>query len=244
MANGADRLFEVMKNTSVGTQPDQAQYITLTVKSLQPLLLSKDDKLDITERFCVFDTTFNKSTMEVGHIIGAIMLNNGQLYYLCSNLSLTTTIAEMITPEYIDAILLRSYSIPEYSTSLPEIENWRATTSIGNNLTIENGKIKIGKGIHHIRVTATLELLLASGGDIHVVCRFSINNVTQNSKGIRTYLNTTSSAISKILTTNTTLEVTEGDTISLKLNKVGNGSDSTDVSATYLYSNLIAEKID
>lgn len=101
MANGAGRLFDIIKDTSEGMQPTQAQYVTLTVKSLNPLIFNKDDRLDITREFCIFDTTFDFSTIHINDIIGAILLNNGQLYYICVNLSLDKTVAERLNETQI-----------------------------------------------------------------------------------------------------------------------------------------------
>ena len=85
MANGAGRLFDVIKNTSEGTNTQPSEVVSLKVKSLNPIVFIKDDKLEITENFCVFNKTFNLETTEVGDIITAFIFNDGQSYFIQQN---------------------------------------------------------------------------------------------------------------------------------------------------------------
>ena len=85
MANGASRLFNIIKNTSESTNLNPSQVVSLTVKSTSPIIFKKDDKLDITEEFCIFDRTFNKSTMQIGDIVIAFVFNDGQIYFIQQN---------------------------------------------------------------------------------------------------------------------------------------------------------------
>ena len=55
------------------------------------------------------------------------------------------------------------YAQPTSNTSIPEqtytnITNWSGTQTIGSQLSITNGVLKIGSGVNHIRITITLGL--------------------------------------------------------------------------------------
>ena len=85
MANGASRLFEVMKNTSEGTNNMPSQVVSLTIKSVNPLILIRDDRLEIPAEFCIIYKNLNINSFRVGDIVTAIVLNNGQQYLILSN---------------------------------------------------------------------------------------------------------------------------------------------------------------
>ena len=85
MANGASRLFEVMKNTSEGTNTMPSQVVSLTIKSVNPLILVRDDRLEIPAEFCIIYKNLNINSFRVGDIVTAIVLNNGQQYLILSN---------------------------------------------------------------------------------------------------------------------------------------------------------------
>ena len=85
MANGASRLFNVIKNTSEGTNLNPSQVVSLTVKSTNPLVFNRDDKLDITQDFCVFSKFVDISSLSVGDVITAFVFNDGQMYFIQQN---------------------------------------------------------------------------------------------------------------------------------------------------------------
>ena len=85
MANGAGRIFEVMKNTSEETNIKPSLVVSLTVKSINPLILTRDDRLEITEDFCIFSKYIDKTAIEIGDILTAFLFNDGQVYYIEEN---------------------------------------------------------------------------------------------------------------------------------------------------------------
>lgn len=85
MANGASRLFEVMKNTSEGTNNMPSQVVSLTIKSVNPLILIRDDRLEIPAEFCIIYKNLNINSFRIGDIVTAIVLNNSQQYLILSN---------------------------------------------------------------------------------------------------------------------------------------------------------------
>lgn len=82
MANGAGRLFNIIKNTSEGTNPVPTQLVSLKVKSTNPIIFNKDDKIDITEEFCIFNDNINVNSLAIGDVVLAFVFNEGQLYFI------------------------------------------------------------------------------------------------------------------------------------------------------------------
>lgn len=87
MANGANRIFGIINSTSEGNNPNTSKLITLTVKSLNPFVFIRDDKLEIGEEFCYFDYFIDKNLLQVNDIVRAIVLDNGQQYYIMNNIN-------------------------------------------------------------------------------------------------------------------------------------------------------------
>ena len=75
MANGINRIFDIIHNTSEETNPTTSKTITMTVKSTQPLIFERDDKLEITEDFCIFDNLIDKTTFSVGDMVTAFVFS-------------------------------------------------------------------------------------------------------------------------------------------------------------------------
>lgn len=82
MANGAGRLFNIMKQTGEATNTSPSQIITLTVKSINPLVFQRDDRLEIPEDFCTFTDDDAAQNLAVDDKVKAIVLNDGQDYYI------------------------------------------------------------------------------------------------------------------------------------------------------------------
>lgn len=96
MANGAGRLFDVMKKTGEASKGVSSKLVSLKVKSKEPLIFQIDDRLEITEEFCYFSNSADKELLNIGDIVVAVALNNGQSYYIQHNLDgLLTTVAEL-----------------------------------------------------------------------------------------------------------------------------------------------------
>jgi hypothetical protein len=93
MANGAGRIFQVMKAT--GSQEAESQFVSLKVRTLDPLTFMLGDKLIITPEFCVADINFDPSILQVEDTVNAIVLNQNQLYYLLCNVNLKDKLAEL-----------------------------------------------------------------------------------------------------------------------------------------------------
>ena len=85
MSNGANRLFKVIKQTSENTNTPPSQVVSLTVKSVQPLIFMQDDRLEITEDFCIFSKSVNINEFHIGDIVIAMVFNDGQVYYIQQN---------------------------------------------------------------------------------------------------------------------------------------------------------------
>ena len=82
MANGASRIFEVLKRTSEATNISPSKVITLLVKSTNPIVYQRDDRLEITEDFCTYNNEDAKGNLAVGDKVTALVLNDGQSYYI------------------------------------------------------------------------------------------------------------------------------------------------------------------
>lgn len=85
MANGASRLFKVMKNTGESTNNTPSQLVSLTIKSVNPLILMRDDRLEIPAEFCILHKSLNINNFRINDVITAIVLNNGQQYFIIYN---------------------------------------------------------------------------------------------------------------------------------------------------------------
>lgn len=85
MANGANRLFDVIKQTGVSTNGIASQVVSLTIKSVNPLILMRDDRLEIPAEFCILHKSLNIDTFRINDIVTAIVLNNGQQYLILYN---------------------------------------------------------------------------------------------------------------------------------------------------------------
>lgn len=85
MANGASRLFNIMKMTGEATNISPSQIITLTVKSTSPIVFQRDDRLEIPIDFCTFTDDSVINSLNVGDKVKAIVLNDGQSYYIQYN---------------------------------------------------------------------------------------------------------------------------------------------------------------
>lgn len=85
MANGANRLFDVIKQTGESTNGIASQVVSLTIKSVNPLILMRDDRLEIPAEFCILHKSLNIDTFRINDIVTAIVLNNGQQYFILYN---------------------------------------------------------------------------------------------------------------------------------------------------------------
>lgn len=85
MANGANRLFDVIKQTGESTNGISSQVVSLTIKSVNPLILMRDDRLEIPAEFCILHKSLNIDTFRINDIVTAIVLNNGQQYLILYN---------------------------------------------------------------------------------------------------------------------------------------------------------------
>lgn len=82
MANGASRIFNIIHNTSESTNPNTSKIISMTVKSTQPLVFQRDDKLEITKEFYILNQTLDNYSWQVGDIVIAFVFSNGQQYFI------------------------------------------------------------------------------------------------------------------------------------------------------------------
>lgn len=82
MANGANRLFRIMKKISKNMNPSSSKIVSLTVKTTSPLIFQRDDRLEIPEDFCTFNNLIQKNELRKGDVVTALVLNNGQSYFI------------------------------------------------------------------------------------------------------------------------------------------------------------------
>lgn len=85
MANGANRLFDVIKQTGESTNGIASQVVSLTIKSVNPLILMRDDRLEIPAEFCILHKSLDINNFRINDIVTAIVLNNGQQYFILYN---------------------------------------------------------------------------------------------------------------------------------------------------------------
>lgn len=85
MANGANRLFDVIKQTGESTNGITSQVVSLTIKSVNPLILMRDDRLEIPAEFCILHKSLDINNFRINDIVTAIVLNNGQQYFILYN---------------------------------------------------------------------------------------------------------------------------------------------------------------
>ena len=81
MADGASRIFNVVKNTA-DSDNSVSRLVTLTVKTQSPLTFTLDDKIILTSEFTQLDSLIDTSKLTVGKKVSAISLNNEQIYYV------------------------------------------------------------------------------------------------------------------------------------------------------------------
>lgn len=85
MANGAGRLFNIIKQTGEATNTRPSEIISMTVKSTNPLIFIRDDQLAITAEFCTFNKNLNINDLHIGDIVTAFIFNEGQSYFIMQN---------------------------------------------------------------------------------------------------------------------------------------------------------------
>lgn len=79
MANGVNKIFKIMQNAGTDTI---SEMISLTVKSINPLILTDGDKLMLTSNFIYFDSYIDISKIRVGDKFVATTYDAGQTYYV------------------------------------------------------------------------------------------------------------------------------------------------------------------
>ena len=96
MANGASRIFNIMKHTADYSYTP-TEYIVLAVKTLNPLTFILDDRVVITKEFYQLDKNFNKSALSIGSKVNSIVLNDNQTYYILGNINYQPQISTINT---------------------------------------------------------------------------------------------------------------------------------------------------
>lgn len=79
MANGVNKIFKIMQNAGTDTI---SEMLSLTVNSINPLILTDGDKLHLTQDFLYFDSFIDKDKISVGDKFMATTYNSGQSYYI------------------------------------------------------------------------------------------------------------------------------------------------------------------
>ena len=83
MANGASRIFNVIRETA--DVDNSSQLVSLKVKTLNPISFALGDKLIITEEFIKFKNNDIIQSLNIGDDVDALVLNNNQLYYIVTD---------------------------------------------------------------------------------------------------------------------------------------------------------------
>ena len=83
MNNSANKIFKIMSKAGVNTI---SELIILTVKSLSPLVLTDGDKLNVTQEFCIWHSSINKSNININDAFIVLTFNDGQTYYITEGL--------------------------------------------------------------------------------------------------------------------------------------------------------------
>ena len=84
MADGANRIFKIIQKSGTDTI---SEFMSLTVKSVNPLQLTDGDKLILTSEFLVFSDYIDISQISIGDKFKAQSYNNGQTYYISEIIS-------------------------------------------------------------------------------------------------------------------------------------------------------------
>lgn len=79
MANGASRLFKIMQNAGTDTV---SEVVSLTVKSLNPLVFNLDNRIDLTSEFYTLSNDVDRNRLRVGTKVVATTFNGGQNYFI------------------------------------------------------------------------------------------------------------------------------------------------------------------
>ena len=99
MSNSAKRFLNIIKNTSESTNKQTSKVVSLKIKSLSPLVFTYNDKLTIDNQFYVLDKNFTTTNLrrgdiyydlQVGDSVQAMMMNNGQTYYVLGNKTISS----------------------------------------------------------------------------------------------------------------------------------------------------------
>lgn len=86
MSKGVSKIFDVMKNTAEKEASNsEAQLVSISVKTTSPLVFNLDDRTTITQEFYTLDKALDETSLQVGDVLNAIVLNKGQMYYILNN---------------------------------------------------------------------------------------------------------------------------------------------------------------
>lgn len=94
MANGANKIFKIIQNAGTDTV---SELLSLTVKSINPIILTDGDKLLLTEDFLYFDSYIDKNKIKVNDKFVATTYNGGQTYYIYDTISTYQNVDKYIT---------------------------------------------------------------------------------------------------------------------------------------------------
>lgn len=155
MANGASRLFNVMKQTSQDTNIKPSQVVSLTVKSVQPLIFIRDDKLEITKDFCIIGKLAKYQGFRVGDIVTATVFNEGQQYYIEQN---DSSNLDIVSKEELDAVkdelntIINDTELNIKNSLLNKINYANNITNLNSNLEYNRNFQQIIKDSHNLVV--------------------------------------------------------------------------------------------
>lgn len=85
--DGAQKVVEAMKAILNAKQALTSNIVSLKVKSVNPLIFENEHRLEIDENFYSLSKIENWNQLNVGDVVRAFKMNNGQSYYIQENLN-------------------------------------------------------------------------------------------------------------------------------------------------------------
>lgn len=82
MSNNMSRIFKVIKNVNKNNQNSPSEFVSVTIKTVNPLTVLVDNRLILTDDFIAFDNNIDISKISVDDIFNAFTFNNGQTYFI------------------------------------------------------------------------------------------------------------------------------------------------------------------
>lgn len=86
MADGAKKIVDAMKTILNTQQNTTSAIVSLKVKSIEPLIFENEHRLPIDENFYSLSKIEDWNQLNIGDVVRAFKMNNGQSYYIQESL--------------------------------------------------------------------------------------------------------------------------------------------------------------